>query len=105
MRLDRGRRVTAEPYQKSGVPASVGLTVAQCETAAWVVLPDGRRWPAAAAISLTLATALDSEVPLWFYALPGVRHLQEHAYRWVAANRSRFPGDTPYCQQHPEECA
>jgi hypothetical protein len=33
--LDRNRRMTAVPYQKSGVPASVGLTLEECKAAAW----------------------------------------------------------------------
>ena len=42
--LDRNRRVTAMPFQKSGVPASVGLTLEECEAAAWAIAPDGDRY-------------------------------------------------------------
>ena len=42
--LDRDRRVTAVPLQKSGVPASVGLTVEECEATAWAIAPDGGRY-------------------------------------------------------------
>ena len=31
--------MTVVPYQKSGVPASAGLSVEQCESAAWAVEP------------------------------------------------------------------
>ena len=92
------------PFQKPGAPEAHGLMTADCERSAWAVTPAGRRHPAAAAITLALAVALGAGLPLWFYAIPGVRQAQERAYRWVAANRSRFPGDTPYCEQHPEEC-
>ena len=92
------------PFQKPGAPEAHGLTVAQCEGAAWAIAPDGRRHRAAAAIELALAVALGTGLPLWFYAIPGVRQSQEGVYRWVAANRSRFPGDTPYCEQFPDEC-
>ena len=102
--LDRRRRVTVAPFQKPGAPEAHGLTVAQCERAAWAITPDGRRHRAAAAINLAGAVALGTALPLRFYALPGVRALQERVYAWIAANRGRFPGDTPYCEQHPEEC-
>ena len=102
--LDRHRRVTPVPFQKPGLPEAHGLTVADCEAAAWAVTPDGRRYPAAAAVNLTVAVALGTPLPLWLYALPGSRQAQERAYDWVAANRSRFPGDRPYCEQFPEEC-
>ncbi|MDP9374494.1 MAG: DUF393 domain-containing protein [Chloroflexota bacterium] len=102
--LDRRRRVTAVPFQKPGAPEAHGLTYRQCEEAAWAIAPDGRRHRAAAAINLTGAVALGTALPLWLYALPGVGAIQERVYRWVAANRGRFPGDTPYCEQHPGEC-
>lgn len=39
-----------------------------------------------------------------FYRLPGVRWAQDRLYRWVAENRYRLPGVTPWCQRHPEDC-
>lgn len=102
--LDRQRRVTALPFQRPGAPPSHGLTVAQCEGAAWAVTPSGRRHRGAAAVALALAVALGTSLPLWLYALPGSRQLQEGVYALVAANRGRLPGDRPYCEQHPEEC-
>lgn len=101
---DRHRRVTTVPFQRPGFPESVGLTRAACEQSAWAVTPDGPAYSHAAGINLLIAVLLGSPLPLWLYALPGSRQLQERAYRWVAANRSRFPGDTPHCQQHPEDC-
>ena len=38
------------------------------------------------------------------YGLSGLRWAQERAYDLVAANRHRFPGGEPYCEQHPDEC-
>ena len=96
------------PYQKSGVPASAGLTVKQCEKAAWAVEPgeasSRRRWRGAGAINASLAVALGARLPLSFYELPGVASFQERVYDLVAANRGRLPGDEPYCNQYPAEC-
>ncbi|MGN6562671.1 MAG: thiol-disulfide oxidoreductase DCC family protein [Thermomicrobiales bacterium] len=102
--LDHRKRVTARPFQQPGLPAAHHLTVAQCEHSVWAVTPDGWVFPGAAAANLALAVALGAPLPLWFYTVPGVRQAQERAYRWVAANRHRFPGDTPYCEQFPAEC-
>jgi predicted DCC family thiol-disulfide oxidoreductase YuxK len=104
MALDRNRRVTAVPFQKTGVPASVGLTLEECKASAWAIAPDGRRYRAAEAMNALVACALGTAVPLLLYYLPGIRHLQEFIDSLIASNRSRLPGDRPYCAQHPEEC-
>lgn len=108
--LDRNRRVTVVPYQKSGVPASAGLSVKQCEEAVWAVEPGAasgeprRRYRGAAAVNASLAVVLGIHLPLSLYKLPGVGRLQERLYDLVAANRHRLPGDVPYCERRPEEC-
>lgn len=102
--LDRCHRVTMVPFQQPGGPAAYGLTIPQCEAAAWAITPDQQRYPAAIAVNLTLAVALRTRLPLWLYAIPGIRQLQDSVYAWVARNRGRLPGDLPYCEQHPEIC-
>lgn len=96
--------MTAEPYQKPGVPASAGLTVEQCAKAAWAVSPDGKRYRGAGAINASLAVATGVTLPLVLYSLPGIRQLQNGGYATIAAVRGKLPGDKPYCKQHPEEC-
>ena len=103
--FDRNRRVTAVPFQKTGVPASVGLTVDECEASAWAIASDGGRYRGAEAVNAVVAAALGTAVPLFVYSLPGIRQLQDLVYSLVASNRSRLPGDhPPYCAQHPAEC-
>jgi len=102
--LDRSRRVTAVPFQKSGIPASVGLTLEECEASAWAIAPDGDRYRGAEAMNALVAAAFGTAVPLLVYYLPGIRQLQDFIYSVVASNRSRLPGDQPYCAQHPAEC-
>lgn len=102
--------MTVVPYQKSGVPASAGLSERDCEKAAWAYEPGEefgrprRRWRGAGAINASLAVALGTRLPLAFYELPGISYLQDVAYQIVADNRGKMPGDEPYCEQHPEEC-
>ena len=102
--LDRNRRVTAVPFQKTGVPASVGLTLQECETSAWSIAPDGERYRGAEAVNALVACALGTAVPLLVYYLPGIRQLQDFIYSLIASNRRRLPGDPPYCAQLPAEC-
>jgi predicted DCC family thiol-disulfide oxidoreductase YuxK len=102
--LDRNRRVTAVPFQKSGTPASVGLTLEECKASAWAIAPDGGRYRGAEAMNALVAAALGSALPLLVYHLPGIRQLQESVYSLIASKRHRLPGDTPYCTQHPAEC-
>ncbi len=96
--------MTVVPYQKPGVPASAGLTVEQCEAAAWTVSPDGKRYRGAGAINASLAVTTGVALPLLLYELPGIRQLQDLGYAFVAAVRGKLPGDKPYCKQHPGEC-
>ena len=102
--LDRNRRVTAVPFQKSGIPASVGLTLEECKASAWAIAPDGGRYRGAEAVNALVACALGTAVPLLVYYLPAIRRLQDFIYCLIASNRSRFPGDQPYCSQRPAEC-
>jgi predicted DCC family thiol-disulfide oxidoreductase YuxK len=102
--LDRNRRVTAVPFQKSGTPASVELTLEECKASAWAIASDGSRYRGAEAVNTLVAAALETAVPLRLYHLPGIRQLQDFIYSLIASNRSRLPGDRPYCAQHPAEC-
>ena len=102
--LDRNRRVTAVPFQRSGTPASVGLTLEECEASVWAIAPDGGRYRGAEAVNALVACALGTAVPLLLYYLPGICQLQDFIYSLIAQNRSRLPGDQPYCAQHPAEC-
>jgi predicted DCC family thiol-disulfide oxidoreductase YuxK len=102
--LDRNRRVTAVPFQRSGVPASVGLTLEECKAAAWAIASDGSRYRGAEAVNVVVGAALGSTLPLLLYSLPGMSQLLDFIYCLVASNRSRLPGDRSYCAQHPAEC-
>ncbi len=92
------------PFQKPGAPAAYGLSIAQCETAAWAVTPQRDRRPSAGAINAALAVAMGTRLPLRLYAVPGVKRVQDRTYSGIARNRRRLPGDKPYCRQRPDEC-
>lgn len=103
-RLDRQHRVWTIPFQEPGAPARLGLTYAEAEQAAWAMDAQGARYRGAGAILAALAVLLDWPWLLHLYSFPLLRRLADSAYEWVARNRSRFPGRTPYCQQYPTRC-
>ena len=104
--LDRSHRVTVAPFQRPGLAAAHGLSIAQCEAAAWALAVSTyeARYRGAGAINLALSVALGIPIFLRFYELPGIRQIQDAVYEWVVRNRHRFPGVTPYCVEHPDEC-
>ena len=64
----------------------------------------GAVYAGAEAADAAVSVAIGTRVPLLIYRTPGIRHVQDAVYRWVAANRYRFPGETPYCESHPVAC-
>jgi predicted DCC family thiol-disulfide oxidoreductase YuxK len=75
-----------------------GLTADDGRQQAWLIMADGRVYGGAAAINRALGYVWWGWPALWLYYLPGLRQLQDAAYRWVARNRYRFPGVTPGCE-------
>ena len=41
---------------------------------------------------------------MWPWRVPGFPWLLDRIYEFVAANRRRLPGVTPYCVEHPDAC-
>jgi len=82
----------------------LGLAVEQTERAAWTVGADGSVVGGARAIALAFAVAMRSRVPLWPWQVPGAPWLLDRVYEFIAANRRRLPGTTPFCVEHPDAC-
>lgn len=102
--LDRHHRVSTMPFQSRGVAEAAGVSREELATAVYWLGDDGSRCSGAHAVNAALACALGTRLPLWIYRLPGVRQLQDAAYRWMAANRYRLRGTTPWCASHPSTC-
>ncbi len=94
---------TVVAAQAHGVWDRTGLTEEQTDRAAWTVAGDavagGPR-----AVALMLAVAWNSKLPMLPFRVPGLPWLLDRLYEWIAANRRRFPGETPWCVAHPDEC-
>lgn len=102
-RLDRRGRVVAYPAQRPGVLGRFGIGEAQAREAAWAVGP-GVRASGAGAAAAVLDAALGVRLFASAYRLPGIRHVADGAYAWVARHRGRLRGVTPWCLAHPGDC-
>jgi predicted DCC family thiol-disulfide oxidoreductase YuxK len=105
VRLDRKRRIRTVPYQRQGTAEAAGVSLERLATEVCFVDAAGTPAWGAAAVNAALGTALGIRLPTTVYRLPGIRGLQDRLYRWVSANRHRLPGTTPWCEDHPADCA
>ena len=99
--LDFANRLEVAPFQDASALEYAGLTPEQGGSAAWLVLPNGARYRGAAAMWAALAVIwpIIGDLLLAIYHLPGMRALQDAGYRWMAANRSRFPSGKAYLDE------
>src|SRR5215831_3055625 len=90
--LDWRHRLQSFPFQKSGVPQSYGLTIAQCERSAQVISHSGQIYREAQAVNAALDAVVVFPCFMFLYRLPGIRQIEDKAYAWVAKNRRFLPG-------------
>lgn len=95
-------RATVVPWQEADL-AELRTTEARARHEVLWIARTGRVFGGAAAVAELLK---ECRFPLsvlgWVLSAPVVRTIADLAYRWVAANRSRLPGETPACQLPPE---
>jgi predicted DCC family thiol-disulfide oxidoreductase YuxK len=104
LRMDRTGNLQTEALQSPGTAQRLGIAPASLlESVRWLD-SSGAVYSGAEAANAALSAAIGTRIPLVIYRIPGVRFIEEAIYRWVAANRYRFPGTTPYCQSHPSAC-
>ena len=91
-------RTAIEPWQK--IPkqmADLNLTPEDGMTKAWFVDHQGRLFGGAEAINRCIRLVWWLKPLAYLYDVPGIRHLQDRAYQWIADNRYRLPGSTAAC--------
>ncbi|UQX10406.1 thiol-disulfide oxidoreductase DCC family protein [Candidatus Mycobacterium methanotrophicum] len=104
LKLDRIGKLQTEALQTPGAAQRLGIApTTLMESVRWLD-SSGAVYSGARAANAALSAALGTRIPLVTYRIPGMRFIEETIYRWVAANRYRFPGTTPYCQSHPSAC-
>lgn len=96
--LDFADRLAVKPFQDASALEYAGLGSQQGGSAAWLILPNGARYRGAAALWAAFAVIwpIVGDLLLAIYHLPAIRPLQDAAYRWIAANRRRFPSGKAY---------
>lgn len=97
-RIDRKDRVQITALQSPGGPEHFGVSLDQALEQAWALDSRGELHGGAAAINAALGGVVGVRLPLLIYRIPGIRHLQDRVYRWVAANRYRLPGHGGTCE-------
>jgi len=107
---DPQRRLALHPLQRAGVLERFELTTVDVSSSVWAFervsgAARPRRIRGAAAIMRAIDVARGGRSMERIMRIPGVRWLAERVYRWVAAHRSRLRGVTPWCAEHPEDCA
>lgn len=100
--LDRHRQIETVPLQRADAAERVGASPEECASSVRWRGADGTRAGGAEAIAHALSVALDAAWPVPFYRRTA--RWQERLYRWVADNRYRLPGITPWCVRYPSDC-
>jgi predicted DCC family thiol-disulfide oxidoreductase YuxK len=106
-RRDRAGRVLAIPNQQRGALARYGVSREDADRSAWTIEADGKRSEGAAAMNRVLRQMGGGWSTLArAYDLRPVASVEEVAYRWFAANRSRFArfGASPECDERGADC-
>jgi predicted DCC family thiol-disulfide oxidoreductase YuxK len=104
LRMDRTGKLHTEVLQSPGAAQRLGIAPASLlESVRWLD-SSGAVYSGAEAANAALSAAIGTRIPLAIYRIPGIRYIEDVVYRWVAANRYRFPGTTPYCESHPGAC-
>ena len=103
-KLDRHGRLTVTACQVAKRDPAFPLGDIDCGESAWALTADGRAEAGGQAAPLIAAVLLQRRWPIALGRRRGVRHALALGYRWVARNRHRFPGDTPFCTAHPGAC-
>ncbi len=101
---DRRKVLTFRPCQSIPEGGWQRVTPEACAAAVYAVSEDGRVAAGSDSACLILAAMWNNWWPWRIGTFPGVRQVLQCGYRIIARNRRRLPGDTPWCQQHPEQC-
>lgn len=102
--LDRHDRLEFHASQVPGVRERFALSPAEADDSAWTIGPDGERVGGARAIALAVAVAIGNRATYVPWHIPGGMWVMGKSYRFVANRRTRLPGVTPWCDQHPGAC-
>jgi predicted DCC family thiol-disulfide oxidoreductase YuxK len=96
--LGQNGRILTQPWQ--AIPQqmmALGLTDEDGLRQVWFVDENGRLTGGAEAVNGVMKAIWWLRPLAHLYHIPGLKQLQDYAYRWVANNRYRLPGGTAEC--------
>lgn len=96
--------LTFRPCQSIPLDGWQGVTPRKCLRSVWAIADDGTIASGSDAAALILTAMMNNRWPYRIGTLPGIRQVLQFGYGIIAKNRRKLPGDTPWCQQHPDEC-
>jgi predicted DCC family thiol-disulfide oxidoreductase YuxK len=100
-KLDHDNRLTWIPCQHlSGDDEPARL----CQTSVVAIDNDGQITIGPQAFASIAGMLVGSAIPLRIATLPGIRTMLGLGYHGISLIRSRIPGVSPWCDQHPEDC-
>lgn len=73
------------------------LSLEDVLTQVWFLTPDEQVWGGAAAVNQCFRYIWWARPLAVLYRIPGLRHLQDWLYRWIADHRHLMPGSTATC--------
>ena len=89
LRLGRRSALTPVSFQDEGALERYGgLTLEGCMEAMHLVTPDGRVFVGMEAAVRAVVTRPILGAFAWLYYLPGLRHIMDAAYSWIAKRRT-----------------
>lgn len=101
---DRRGVLAFRPCQSVPLDGVHGVTPAKCLRSVWAIADDGTIATGSDAAGLILTALVRNHWPYRICRLPMIRQALSLGYRLIAKNRRKLPGETPWCQQHPEDC-
>jgi predicted DCC family thiol-disulfide oxidoreductase YuxK len=100
-RRDHDRRVAWLPCQATRAGGGSGR---MCDRTVVSITPEGNVDTGARAMGRILTVVTGSPWPYRLATMPILCPLLSMVYAIIARVRSRLPGGTPWCDEHPEEC-
>lgn len=102
--MDKRSVLTFQPCQTLPIDGRHGITYKKCMKELWAIADDGTIAAGSDAVALVLTAVWSNRWPYRIGRWPIIRPILSFGYRYVAENRRKFPGEKPWCQQHPEDC-
>lgn len=101
---DAHNRIRWLPCQTLEEGGTGPVNTQACERVIWAYAGDDTPVAGSQAMMRIISTILGQQWPVTLGRLPVIKQALAVGYGLVARHRRYFPGDKPWCEQHPEQC-